>query len=145
MLISQGKFLQYQNIFYNKVVNTPYKIKLEIFTVEKPTNTAEFNIDTFVGDSKRASQIYEFNALYEKDISTWAREKYGLPDTVNGIVYLSPKQLVPVLGYFRLPMHRVKVHFEGSIQVINKIIYMESLYDSCVGIQIFVQDDLKGG
>ena len=71
------------------------------------------------------------------------REKYGLPKEVNGIVYLSPLQLVPVLGTFKLDWNKTKVHFAGHTQVVEKIEYLEPLYDSCVGIQIFVKDDLK--
>ena len=104
-------------------------------------------MDAFVGDSQRESELYEFRALYEKDISDRTREKYGLPKEVNGIVYLSPKQLVPKLGDYHLDWNRTKIHFEGRTQVINKVIYLEEFreYGSCIGVQIFVKDDLRGG
>ena len=145
MLVSKGKFLQYQSVFHNKVINTPHTIELEIVTAEKPTDTGEFNMDAFVGDMSRTSKFYKFNALYEKDIPEWNREKWGIPLEVNGVVYLSPKQLVPKLGTFRLKRNQTKIHFGGSVQIIHKIMYLEEMYDSCVGIQIFVKDDLKGG
>ena len=147
MLVSKNKFLQYQNLFYSKLQKTPYKIQLEIITVEKHNDSKGFSIDDFVGDSKRTSKFYEFRALYEKDISSRTREKYGLPQEVNGVVYLSPKQLVPKLGDYHLNWNRTKVHFENHVQVIDRIIYLEEFkeYDSCVGIQIFLKDDLKGG
>ena len=46
-----------------------------------------------------------------------------------------------------LDWNKTKVHFEGRTQVIDKIVYLEEFkeYGSCVGIQIFVKDDLKGG
>lgn len=147
MLVPKNKFLQYQNIFYKKLLNTPYKIQLEVVTVKKLDPSEEFSMDAFVGDSPRESKFYEFRALYEKDIPEWVREKYGLPNTVNGIVYLSPKQLVPKLGDYHIDMNRTKVHFEGGTQVITKVIYLEEFkeYGSCVGVQIFLKDDLKGG
>lgn len=145
MLVTKTKFLNYQNTFYRKLLATPYKIQLEIVTVQPVEQTEEFSMDAFVGDSPRTSEFYEFQALYEKEIPNRTREKYGLPKEVNGVVYLSPKQLVPALGYYHLDWNKTKVHFEGRIQVIDKIIYLEELYGSCVGVQIFVKDDLKGG
>ena len=145
MLVSRTKFFQYQNIFYKKLLNTPYKIRLEVVTIQKVEPTEEFSMDAFVGYSPITSEFYEFQALYEKEIPNRTREKYGLPKEVNGIVYLSPKQLVPKLGDYHLNWNKTKIHFEGHVQVIDKIIYLEELYGSCIGLQIFVKDDLKGG
>lgn len=129
-------------MFYDKIKNTPYQITIETVSVEE---TEGFSIESFVGDSKRTSTLNSFRALYEKEISDRTREKYGLPKEVNGIIYLSPKQLIPVYGDFHLDWNKTKIHFEGRVQVINKIVYLEELYGSCVGIQIFVRDSLKGG
>jgi hypothetical protein len=147
MLVTKAKFLQYQNVFYRKLLQTPYKVQLEIVTIKKVDPSEEFSMDAFVGDSQRESEFYEFRALYEKDISDRTREKYGLPKEVNGIVYLSPKQLVPKLGDYHLDWNRTKIHFEDRTQVINKVIYLEEFreYGSCIGVQIFVKDDLRGG
>lgn len=147
MLVPKAKFLSYQNSFYKHVLATPYKIKLEIVTVKGETPSDEFSMDAFVGDSPRESKFYEFRALYEKEISDREREKYGLPMEVNGVVYLSPKQLVTKFKDYHLDWNRTKVHFEGRVQVIDKVVYLEEFkeYGSCVGIQIFVKDDLKGG
>lgn len=147
MLVTRTKFLQYQDMFYRKLLQTPYKIQLEIITVEKVEPIEEFSMDAFVGDSPRTSEFYEFRALYEKEVSSRTREKYGLPREVNGVVYLSPKQLVVKLGDYHLDWNRTKIHFEGRTQVIDRIIYLEDFpeYKSCVGLQIFVKDDLRGG
>lgn len=146
MLVTKNKFLQYRKMFYQRIRQTPYKIKLEVVSVEKP-KTDEFSFESFVGDSPRHSEFYEFRALYEKDISDRTREKYGLPKEVNGVVYLSPLQLTPKFGDYHLDWNKTKVHFEGSTQVINKVVYLEEFkeYGSCVGIQIFLRDALKGG
>lgn len=145
MLVSKSKFLQYRQTFYRKLLDTPYKIDLEIIEVKPVEPTGDFSFDAFVGDSPRESKIYSFQALYEKEIPNRTREKYGLPKEVNGVVYLSPLQLVPKLGDYHLNWNKTKVHFEGRVQVIDKIIYLEELYGSCVGLQIFIKDDLKGG
>lgn len=145
MIVTKSKFKEVQNMFYKKLLQTPYSIQLEVITVIPTPNSGGFSMDSFVGDQKRDSKFYKFQALYEKEIPNRTREKYGLPQAVNGIVYLSPKQLVPTFGEYHLNWNRIKVHFEGRTQVINKIVYLEELYDSCVGLQIFVQDDIKGG
>lgn len=145
MLVSKSKFLQYRQTFYRKLLDTPYKITLEIIEVKPVESIGDFSFDAFVGDSPRESTFYSFQALYEKEIPNRTREKYGLPKEVNGVVYLSPLQLVPKLGDYHLNWNKTKVHFEGRVQVIDKIIYLEELYGSCVGLQIFIKDDLKGG
>lgn len=147
MLVSKTKFLQYQDVFYRKLLNTPYRIRFEVVTVQETEPTKEFSMDAFVGDSPRTSKFYEFRAFYEKEIPNRTREKYGLPQEVNGVVYLSPKQLIPIFGDYHLDWNRTKVHFEGRVQVIDKIIYLEEFreYGTCIGVQLFVKDDLKGG
>lgn len=57
MLVSRTKFFQYQNIFYKKLLNTPYKIRLEVVTIQKVEPTEEFSMDAFVGDSPRTSEF----------------------------------------------------------------------------------------
>lgn len=147
MLISRARFFKYQQEFYKKLRQTPYEVRLDIISVTKKTTEDDvFDFDSFVGDSDRiTSESYTFRALYEEEIPNRTREKYGLPKEVNGIVYLSPKQLVPKLGDYHLNWNKTKIHFEGHVQVIDKIIYLEELYGSCIGLQIFVKDDLKGG
>ena len=142
MLVTKAKFLQYQDLFYKKLMQVPYQITLEVVSSEGSSF-----MDTFVGDSERKSKTFTLRALYEKEISDRAREKYGIPKEVNGIVYLSPKQLIPLFGDYHLDWNTTKIHFEGSTQVISKIVYLEEFkeYNGCVGIQIFVKDDLKGG
>ena len=147
MLVSKNKFLNYQNLFYQKIQQTPYKIQLEVVSVKEKADTEEFSMDSFVGDSPRESKFYELRCLYEKEISDRTREKYGIPKEVNGVVYLSPKQLKPIFGDFHLDWNKTKIYFEGSVQVINKVVYLEEFkeYGSCVGIQIFIKDSLRGG
>lgn len=147
MLVTKQKFQQYQNAFYKKLQATPHKIDLEIVTVQTEEPTKEFSMEAFVGDSKRESKFYSLRALYEKEVPGRTREKYGLADTVNGVVYLSPKQLKPILGDYHVNQNTTKIHFCGSTQVIDKVIYLEEFkeYNDCIAVQIFLKDDLKGG
>lgn len=145
MILTHLHFLRYQEVFYQKLLRIPHRISLEIITVAPSIVPDEFSIESFVGDSSRTSKMYEFTALYERDIPSRTREKYGLPREVNGTIYLSPRQLVPVLGTYKLDWNTTKVHFSDRVQVIDRIIELEPLFNSCIGIQIFVKDDLKGG
>ena len=145
-VLSQAAFRSYQNKFHEKIMGTPHTVKVEIFSVvPKDDTSGEFDIETFVGDSKRTSKEYLFNALYEEDISTRTREKYGVTNLINGIVYLSPLQVLPVLGTYRIDKNKTIVHFNGAIQVIDKIDYMDELFGSCIAIQIFLKDATRGG
>lgn len=144
MIITQGNFRRYQEAFFRKIKATPFTIQLEIVTIIR-TGKAGFSLEDFVGDNERTSTFHTFNALYEREIPLRSREKYGLPKEVNGVVYLSPLQLVPVLGTFELNWNKTRVHFAGHTQVIQKIEYLEPLYNSCVGLQLFLKDTLKGG
>lgn len=145
MLVSKGQFLRYQNTFYDKLKKTPYYIELEIYEViKKNTNNDAFDLENFVGDSERVvKKTVKFNALFEREISDRMREKFGLPTEVNGVVYLSPIQLKQKLGTDRLSWQKTKVKFSGRTHVIDRIYYLEEMYNSYVGAQIFVKDDLK--
>lgn len=146
MIVTHSLFRRYQEVFYQKLLRTPFTIQLEFITVRKETSSTEFSIKSFVGDSPRdPSKFHTFNALYEREIPLRMREKYGLSKEVNGIVYLSPLQLIPVIGTYKLNWNTTKVHFAERVQVIQKIELLEPLYNSCIGLQLFLKDDLKGG
>lgn len=146
MLIPKAKFLSYQAMLYRKIMATPYTIELETITPMLDESDT-FDMDKFVGDSPRGSDRHTFRALYEKDVSPRTRDKYGLAKEVGGVVYLSPKQLIPIYGDYHLDWNTTKIYFEGRTQVIDHIVYLEEFkeYKSCVGIQIFIKDDLQGG
>lgn len=144
MIVTHSRFLRYQEVLYQKILRVPYTIELEIVSVQNDTSSG-FSLTNFVGDNPRTPILYKLQCLYNKEISNREREKYGLPMEVNGEIFLSPKQLVPLFGTYKLNWNKTKVHFEERIQVIDRIIYLESMYESCVGVQVFVKDALKGG
>lgn len=144
MILTRSHFRRFQEAFYRKLLNTPFTVELETVQIIS-TPTEDFSLADFVGDNPRIPSNHRFQALYEREIPKRVREKYGLPSEVNGVVYLSPLQLVPVLGTFKLDWNKTKVHFTEHTQVIEKIEYLEPLYESCIGIQLFLKDSLKGG
>lgn len=140
-ILPQAKFLRYQNIFYSKVANSPYFITLRVYSVV----TDPGSIEEFVGDSDRPYKDYVFPCLYEKEDVQAGREKFGNEEKINGVIYLSPLQLVPLVGTFLIDRFKMKILFEGKMQVINKVTYLESLFGSCVSVQIGIVDDVHGG
>lgn len=145
MILTPSAFKGYQKNFHSKIMQTPHVITLEVFSVPDKGDSNEFSLEEFVGDSVRNSVKYVFNALYEKDISARTREKYGITNLVNGIVYLSPLQVISKLGTYRVDKNKSVIHFNGAVQVIDKIDYLEELHNSCIAIQIFLRDATKGG
>lgn len=145
MILTQPKFIQYRQTFYNKVTGTPYTCVLKVHTVSPVSDADEADFDSFVGDSPRSENEYSFNCLYQKVVNPRQRERLGLPDTVDGIIYLSPLQLVPVFGTFRINKNTTSVKFEEREQVIENITILEPIYGSCIGVQINLKDSLKGG
>lgn len=142
-LLLQNKFKSYQRIYHKKVMTTPHQVDLEI--IETAPKTEDFSMDSFVGDSERDPIRYTFRALYEKDISMRTREKYGITNEVNGIIYLSAIQVTEVLGDYHIDKNKTVAYFNGKRQVIEKLDYLEELFGSCIGIQIFLKDDVRGG
>lgn len=144
MLLSKNKILAYQQKFFSKLQGTPYTIELEVTT---PQTDEGFSVDNLVGDSPRTSKRYTLRALYQKDVQSRQRDKPGLPTMIGGIVYLSPKQLIPILGDYHIDWNRTSIYFEGRRQVIDKVVYLEEMkeYNTCVGVEIHILDDLKGG
>lgn len=140
-LVSKTKFLEYQKTFFNKVKDSPYSVNLIKTTVTVTPGTLE----EFVGASTRSAVTNSFPCLYEKIVNDRQREKYGLPSTVDGLIFLSPLQLIPVYGDFVIDKNKTKVQFEFREQVIDHVVYMESMYGTCIGIQLNLRDDLKGG
>lgn len=142
MLINKTLFESYQKTFFNKCKNSPYTVTLVTYKAE----IVEGTIEAFVGDSERViDKTFELPCLYEKIVHPRQREKYGLPETVDGTIYLSPLQLVPLIGVHTLDKNLTKVIFHNRDQVINTINYLEEMFDTCVALQIALVDSLKGG
>ena len=142
MLISQATFLRYQQTFATKVKASPYSVILKTIVV----TTTPGSLEEFTGDSARnIGSTNSIPCLYEKTINPRQREKYGLPDTVDGVLFISPLQLIPLFGSFRLSKNKTIFIFQEREQVIENITYLELLHNSCISVQINLKDSLKGG
>lgn len=140
-LISNSAFLAYQRKFFDKVKSSPYKVTM-IVTEKIPGDDA---LADFVGSSERTSVSYELPCLYEKVVSNTQREAYGLPLDTQGVIYLSPLQLIPILGTFRISRQKVSFIFEGIRHGILMVDYMEQIYNSCIAVKMAIKHLEKGG
>lgn len=141
--ITQGKFGQYQKIFYDNVRVSPTCADLEIIAPQITDNTYE----SFVGDSPRISTFKDIKCLYDRTLTNFQRQKFGLAHDVSGTIYVSPVSLKQALGYWKLDPTKLKVVLLDEHYIVNRIKwlgYFKSL-DTCVCLEIRLINDTKGG
>lgn len=140
-ILSHSRFLRYQGIFYRNVVNADMVIELGVTTAVQPTG--DFLTD-FTGSSNRDITWFKFPALYSTSINTAIREITGISETEQGQIFLSPLQLIPVLGYYKLDKLKVRIKKSEHLFLVEKITYLEPLYNSCIALQLDLRDAIKG-
>lgn len=138
--MNRSRFLRYQSAFYQKVNCSPYEITLRKYSVRDSSD-----LDTFLGDSSRSFKEYILPVLYEKTVNPRIREKYGLPDTIDSIVFISPIQIAQILGGEKINKNTFTVILEGHEQVISNITYLEPIFGSYISLRLDLKDALKGG
>lgn len=118
----------------------PHKVTL----IDNVLDAPDSDLSAFTGDREVTQKTYEFTALYNREIQIRERQKYGLTDEVNGIIFLSPLELIPKRGSFQVDTKLTKIFFAGKEQIIERVDYLEPLYNSCIAVQIFVKDTING-
>ena len=147
MRVTQPLFLRYQEIFYNQVVNADMTIELGI--EEVPTPSGDFLTD-FTGSNARTITWHPFTALFSTNIEQLERGKFGLALHETGSIYMSPLQLVPVFGSFRVDLFATHIRRLGgdpsspTDMIIDRVTYLEQLYGSCIAIQLDAKETIRG-
>lgn len=144
--VTHSKFLNYQQVFYNTVVNADMIIELGIESSTAPSG--DFLKD-FTGSNTRSITWYQFHSLYKADIVKFERTKYGITTDEEGLIYLSPLQIIPVFNDFRVDKFVTHIRKPSGKTIpteflINKITYLEPLYDSCIAIELSIIDTIRG-
>jgi len=145
--LTQGQFTNYQNIFYRYAIASPMTISLGIQT---PTPSTGNFLEDFAGANNSDTDgypttWYDFPALYQRDLDTFSRERYGLVENQSGVIYLSPIQIQDVFGSFNaLDERLVVIKLDGHIFMLDKLEYMEPLFGSCVAIEFTLKDAVRG-
>ncbi len=141
MILSLGQFRHFQSEFLRKVIASPYQVVFKEYSVLSGTV-----METFFGDSDRViKRELALPCLYEKFVNNREREKVGLPTTVDGVIYFSPLQLVPLFDTFKLNINSFVFEFQGRTQVVENVTYMEEIFNSCIAVRFGIRDNLKGG
>lgn len=147
MRVTQPLFLRYQEIFYNQVVNADMTIELGI--EEVPTPSGDFLTD-FTGSNDRTITWHPFTALFDTNIEVMERGKFGLGANESGTIFLSPLQLVPVFGTFKINLFATHVRMLGgdpsspTDRLITRVSYLEQLYGSCIAVQLDTKEAIRG-
>ena len=139
-LLTNARFLRYQDTFYRTVAQCDKTIEIGI---ESVSPTGDF-LEGFVGAGTRTITWHTFPALYQTDIDSYSRDRFGLSSTESGLIYLSPKQLIPVFGTYRIDRLATHVRKSDHEFILDKVNYLEPLYESCVAIELTLKDIVRG-
>jgi ABC-type proline/glycine betaine transport system ATPase subunit len=141
-LVTNSRFIKYQNIFFNHVQLSDMIIELGIEElVNAPSNDFLTN---FTGSNQRSITWYSLPALYETNIENFSREKYGLTEIQSGAIYISPLQLIPLFGTHIIDRNKTLVRKSGHEFILDRVQYLEPLYGSCIAIELMLKDKLRG-
>lgn len=133
--LSYRRFYKYQEHFRINVERTPSKATL-VFS--KVVSNGSFS--DFTGDSERKNFTYEVPCLYRREFSEAQRTKYGLHDGIKGVIYIAPKHLQEVVGYWKF-----KDKFDVVLNEINygidwPVIYQAPFFNSCICSEVRLID-----
>lgn len=140
--VTYAKFFNYQGAFYHEVANADMQIEIGIESSSAPSG--DFLKD-FTGSNNRTITWTTFNALYQSDVRSFDRSKVGIPSDEEGIVYLSPLQLIPIYGTFEIDKLATHVRKSGKEFILHRVTYLEPLYGSCLAIELMMTDIIRGG
>ena len=150
MLITKQRFLRYRDLFYRKVSQSP-----EVCTIITTAKTSAGSLEDFVGASNRTTTEYTIPVLYNYDIQDFGREKVGLTNMQSAVVYISPLQVLKAQGEGSVPQYvdkaavllkaqTTKVILKGHRYIVEKVDFMEPLFDTCIAIQLTLRDEIRG-
>lgn len=141
--VSRVKFLMYQREFYRQVEANPLFCNLVISTVE----TAQSDYDKFIGNSPLTTKTYTVRTLFDFEATGQKREKFGIAEDVDAVIFLSPLSLkkLGITEDIREIKNRVSIVFKGEPFLIDSVLYLEEMYGSYVAMQLNLKTDFKGG
>lgn len=139
MKLTREKFLHYQKVFYNKVVESPMSAEFKILSV----GTGD-TLEEFVGEKPTTvSKTFTLPVLYENNIDPYDREKFGLTSGQDVTIYVSPLQLEKVKGDFLIDRRLTQIIFQDKEFIIDKIEYKERIFDTCIALEILLLSKTK--
>ena len=126
-MISQGRFLQLQELFFKKVTLccNPSTVTFKFIKI---TSTGKYT--DFTGDSQREVEKYVvLKCFYMRNISDKQREKFGVKEEVTDIVYISPIELKNKYGSMTFPDYVRKSYSQIAVEFLGKHYEIDSIRD----------------
>jgi hypothetical protein len=118
--------------------------QIELGVTSVATISTDFLTD-FSGSNPRGETTWtSFNCLFENSAESFTFDNAGLSATFDGIIYLSPEQLIPIYNTFRINKLVTLVRLNGVVFQLESIRYLEELYDDCIAVELKLTDALRG-
>ena len=144
-MVTETHYRSLQQLFFSRIVKQPKRIKVQFSEI-----TSEGANFDFTGESSvQWSLPVELNCFYSRTISDATRDKYGISTAFSLICYLSPLELLEILGYQIFPdrvmnnYNGIRFIFEDEEMIVKKILELEKieLFDGirALGIMIVLQ------
>lgn len=110
--------------------------------------TVATEYDSFVGNSVRSvEKEVSMRCLYNRQLSEWAREKFGLTEDVSGTLYLSPILLFQEFGDWRIEGRKLLVTLIEETYRVQRVQYIGHIpkFNTCLAVEIRLTDSIRGG
>lgn len=138
--LTPTRFLQYQEAFYNEVSKSPLTCDLIIQVVSSTDD-----LSTFVGDSTRSQTIYKIPILWERNLDSVNRSKWGFEQSRDSTLYIAPKSLEKKLGHYNITPLNTRIVFQDREWIVEKVDKLSPLFNSCIALEVKLQSATKGG
>jgi hypothetical protein len=132
--ISKRQFDRLRLIFMKSVNAASVEVTLSV--ISQITASADA-MTSFVGDESKTVIIKRVKALYTRNYTQLEREKFGLSQEVNAVVYIPPQTLIeafPGMDYRRLVVDSVEIAGEAYSPV--NYLLSGHLYNSTLFVEI---------
>ena len=118
--------------------------QIELGITSVTSNSTDF-LTNFSGSNPRGETSWTyFNCLFENSAESFTFENSGVSATFDGIIYLSPEQLIPIYGTFRIDKLVTLVRLNNVVFQMESIRYLEELYDDCIAVELKLTDAIRG-
>jgi len=149
----RARYEKMQKLFFSKVTESsnPSKVRLTFKEVTHDTAFSSFTGDgtrTTKLDANEAEKSYLLSCFYMRNVTDKQREKYGIDQDINTVIYISPLEMKRVMGTDTFPVEvrnsysQIELSFFGKVEEIDSIIELEPLEMDggimCIAYQINV-------
>lgn len=132
-MISRSKYEEIQRCYYNHINRTTFKT---FCTINYISLNHSNNLESFFADGDRAiaekdgvSQTFNIQCLYNRNITEKQREKEGIDQEVDTVLYISPLELELKTGSIDFPDYVRKSYSQITIQAFELVYKVTNIYE----------------